>query len=62
MTEADQTHLFITEFCNQMTKVYHGIRDIHSWYIFQDRRPGSILDRFNQDAASWAEYSKMFQV
>ena len=62
MTEADQIHFFITEFCNQMARVDEGLRDLHSFYLFSDKRPGSFLGRFNLDSKSWADYNKMYQV
>jgi hypothetical protein len=54
--------IFVNEFCNQMAKSARGIRHMHSWYVFADKRPGSVEERFTADAKDYFEYRQMFQV
>jgi hypothetical protein len=57
----DYANTFVSEFCNQLAFTQRGIQRMRSWYIFSDRRPGSIVERFELDARSYFEYQKMFQ-
>lgn len=57
----DYLHTFVSEFCNQLSITQRGIQRMRASYIFSDRRPGSITERFEQDAKEFWEYEKMFQ-
>ncbi len=57
----DYETALVNEFCNQIAKMQHGFRAMSSWYIFSDKRPGSLTNRFNHDAADHADYMKLFQ-
>ena len=51
----------VTEFCKQLATTQRGVRQMHSYYLFSDKRPGPIRERFEQDARDYFEYEKMFQ-
>lgn len=53
--------VFLTEFCNQLAVTQRGIQRMRAWYIFEDRRPGTVTERFERDARDYFEYEKMFQ-
>lgn len=57
----DYQTTFFNEFCNQLSKMEHGRRNMISWYLFHDKRPGTVLERFEIDARQHAEYTKLFQ-
>ena len=59
MDEATQIHLFVTEFVNQMARMHKGIIEMRSWYIFTDKRPGTILVRLDADAKRYNDYERM---
>ena len=61
MDKIDPT-TFVSMFCVQLARRNHMLRQMAAWYLFQDRRPGSIVDRFNQDARDFAEYQRLFTV
>ena len=56
-----QILLFVNEFCNQIDRVEKNRRKMCSWYMWGDKRDGSITDRFNLDASDFMEYRRMFQ-
>lgn len=51
----------VTEFCKQLATTQRGIRNMRSFYVFSDKRPGSIVERFEMDARLYFEYEKMFK-
>lgn len=53
--------VFITEFCNQLAITHKGMREMHSFYLFSDKRPGTIRERFEADAKEFFEYQNLFQ-
>jgi hypothetical protein len=53
--------LFAHYLCNQLAEVAKGYREMRDFYLFRDKRPGSIVERFELDARSYFEYQKMFQ-
>lgn len=57
----DYATTFVNEFCNQLTLTQKGIRDMHSWYLFSDKRPGTIREKFETDAKEFFEYQNLFQ-
>lgn len=61
MDESTKIFLFVNEFCNRLAIVDKGVREMRGWYVFEDKRPGSIVERFNADAQSWGRYTKMFE-
>ena len=58
----DATTAFVHEFCNQVAKMDAGLKQMKAFYIFEDKRPGSLEERFLGDAREFGEYQKMFQV
>jgi hypothetical protein len=52
----------VSEFCNQLASTEKGIRRMRSWYVFSDKRPGAVLERFGQDAKSYFDYERMFRI
>lgn len=57
----DYATTFVNEFVNQLTLTRKGIRNMHSWYLFSDKRPGTIRERFEADAKEFFEYQNLFQ-
>ena len=57
----DYATAFVNEFCNQLARMEHGRRGMISWYLFHDKRPGTVIERFEADAAQHAEFMKLFQ-
>jgi hypothetical protein len=55
-------NIFVNEFCNRLEKTRKALRDMHSFYLWDDKRPGSVIERFETDASEWGEYQKMFKV
>jgi len=51
----------VSEFCNQLASTEKGIRQMRSWYVFSDKRPGTIRERFELDASLYFEYERMFK-
>lgn len=62
MDEQTKILIFVNEFCNRLDQTARGIRHMHDWYLFSDKRPGSIRDRFEADAKDYYKYQKLFQV
>lgn len=56
----DYATAFVSEFCNQLAINERGLRQMCAWYIFEDDRPGTVVERFEQDARVWFQWSKMF--
>ena len=52
---------YITETCNQMAQMDKDITRAMAWYLFEDRREGSIQTRFDADASEYSSYRRMFQ-
>lgn len=57
----DYIHTFVSEFCNQLASTHKGIRNMRAWYMFSDRRPGTVTELFELDAKNYFEYEKMFR-
>jgi len=57
----DYATTFVNEFCNQLSRMEHGRRGMISWYLFHDKRPGTVTERFELDASDYAKYAKLFQ-
>ena len=57
----DYATTFLNEFCNQLAINQRGIRNMHSFYLFSDRRPGTVRERLEQDAAKFFEYQKLIR-
>ncbi len=58
----DYQHTLVSEFCNQLASTEKGIRQMRSWYVFSDKRPGTIRERFELDARLYFEYERMFKI
>lgn len=52
---------FVNQFCNKLAILARAYRSVSSWYVFEDKRPGTIEERFTLDAADHAAYQKLFQ-
>lgn len=57
----DYATTFVNEFVNQLAINQRGIRQMHSWYLFSDHRPGTARERFEQDAREFFEYQKLIR-
>jgi len=62
MDEQTKLMIFVNEFCNRLASTTTGMRDMQSFYVFEDTRPGTVKERFTKDAESHYNYTKMFQV
>ena len=49
------------EFCNQIATMDRGVRGMKSFYLFEDKRPGTIVERFTEDARLFNEVNKLFK-
>ena len=59
MNQADQIHLFVNEFVNQIALANRGLRRMHEFYLWHDKRPGTIDERFTADAKLWSEMQRL---
>jgi hypothetical protein len=57
----DYATAFVHEFCLQLARAERGLRHMHAFYVFSDKRPGTVRERFEADAKQHAEYTKLFQ-
>ena len=57
----DYSTAFFHEFCNQLALVEHRKRGMIAYYLFDDKRPGTVIERFTLDAAQHAQFTKLFQ-
>lgn len=57
----DYATTFVNEFVNQLAITQKGMRNMHSFYLFSDKRPGTIRERFEADAKKFFEYQNLFQ-
>jgi hypothetical protein len=62
MDEQTQILVFVNEFCNRLALTAKGMRDLHSFYVFEDKRQGTIEERFSADAEDYYNYTAMFRV
>ena len=53
---------FVNQFCHRMAAVNHVLAEMRAFYIFEDQRPGTPVDRINQDSIDFASYRRMFTV
>jgi hypothetical protein len=51
---------FVSIFCTELARSYKRIRAMYSWYVWSDKRDGTIRERFEADAADFMEYRKLF--
>jgi hypothetical protein len=58
----DYATAFVHEFTNQLALVEHRRRSMIAYYLFDDKRPGTVIERFEADAAQHAAYTKLFVV
>ena len=58
----DPITAFVNVFCTQLALRYHLLRQMTSWYQYEDHRPGTLIERFNHDAEDFAAYTNMFRV
>ena len=50
---------FLSEFCNQLANNERGLRNMHSFYNFEDKRPGTLLENWEADAKKFMEVHRM---
>ena len=55
----DYSTTFFNEFCLQLHKMERGLRQMHSFYVFQDKRPGTLLENWEADAKKFMEVHRM---
>jgi hypothetical protein len=58
----DPVTLFVNEFCNRLATIHKGMRQLQAYYVFSDKRPGSITERYTADAEDHMEFSKLLGV
>lgn len=51
----------VTAVTNQACALDKAVRRMRAFYVFSDPRLGTIRERFDQDAKSYAEYQAMFR-
>ena len=52
---------FVSLFCDRVALQYAGLRQMYAFYLFQDKRPGTLEENFIADAKSFDEYRRLFQ-
>jgi hypothetical protein len=57
----DETE-FVSIFCTELARATKGMRDMYSFYEWQDKRSGSVVERLQLDAQTDADYRRMFQL
>ncbi len=55
----DYSTTFFNEFCNQLANNERGLRNMHSFYNFEDKRPGTLLENWGADAKKFMEVHRM---
>ena len=57
----DYANEFVSQFCTQLALNEHRLHQMSAFYIFEDKRPGLMLDRFHADAEKfWAVHSVLY--
>jgi hypothetical protein len=51
----------VTAVTNQAAALDKAVRRMRAFYVFSDKRPGTIQERFDLDAKNYAEYTTMFR-
>lgn len=52
---------YVSIFCAELAKADKGLREMHSFYLFTDKRSGSVIDRVNKDADEYVALQKLFK-
>lgn len=52
---------FVNIFCSQLAKADKGMRTMSVFYLWEDKRDGSVEDRFKADVVEFNEYRRLFQ-
>ena len=52
---------YVSLVCDRVALHYKGLRAMSSWYVFQDKRPGSLQENFAADARSFDDYQRIFK-
>ena len=55
----DYSTTFFNEFCNQLANNERGVETDASFYVFQDKRPGTLLENWEADAKKFMEVHRM---
>ena len=50
----------VNQFVNQLALNERGLRGMHAFYVFEDKRPGTVVERFTEDAQKFWEVHSMF--
>jgi len=59
----DSTHTLISLIIDQANVIYRQSRHVLSeFYLWSDKRPGTVVERFEADAKSEWDYRGMFRV
>jgi hypothetical protein len=53
---------FVNQFCTQLAIRDKGLRNMHAFYLWGDKRDGTVQERFEMDARDYFEYQKIFTV
>lgn len=61
LQKMDAETAFVHHFCTQLAEIVKGHQRMAAWYVLKDKRPGTIQERFEKDAADYAEYARLFK-
>jgi hypothetical protein len=51
----------VTAVTNQAYALDKAVRRMRGWYVFSDKRPGTVQERFDLDARQYREYQDLFK-
>ena len=50
---------YVSIFCNELAKADKGQRKMAIYYIWEDKREGSLEERFRADCQEWNDFQRM---
>ena len=54
-------NVLVTAVTKQACALDKAVRRMRSWYVFSDKRPGTVQERFDLDARQYREYQDLFK-
>ena len=54
-------HDLVTAAVNTTARQTDIMRELHGWYLFGDKRPGTPVERFEFDAKNFSELSRLYK-
>lgn len=52
---------FVSAFCIRLAEMDRQTRLLFAYYVFSDKRPGSVIERFRADAKEFDEHRRLFR-